>query len=57
MTSAQNRAALVAIVARQNTIRDFLGLNPSPEMVQYAAKELEDLEGAYAAIAAIKTVG
>ena len=57
MTSAQNRAALLAIIARQNTIREFLSHNPSPESVQYATKELEDLEGAYAAIDAIETIG
>ena len=57
MTSAQNRAALLAIIARQRTIREFLSHNPSPESVQYATKELEDLEGAYAAIDAIETVG
>lgn len=56
MTSAQNRAALCAIYARQQSIRELLGLNPSPELVQYATKELEDLEGAYAAISAIETV-
>lgn len=29
MTSAQNRAALLAIIARQHTIREFLSLNVS----------------------------
>lgn len=57
MTSAQNRAALFAIIARQHTIRESLSFNPSPELVQHATKELEDLEGAYAAIAAIETDG
>lgn len=56
MTGAQNRAALLAIFSRQQTIRESLNLNPSPELVQYATKELEDLEGAYAAISAIETV-
>ena len=55
MTSAQNRAALLAIRARQQIIRELLGLNPSPELVQYTTKELEDLEGAYVAISAIET--
>ena len=57
MTSAQNRAALCDIYARQQSIRELLGHNPSPELVQYATKELDDLEGAYAAIVAIETVG
>ena len=55
MTSAQNRAALYAIYARQQSIRELLGLNPSPELVQYMTKELEDLKGAYAAISALET--
>ena len=50
MTSVQNRTALYAIYVRQQSIRELLGLNPSPELVQYATKELEDLEDAYATI-------
>lgn len=57
MTSAQNRAALYAIYVRQQRIRELLSLNPSSELVQYATKELEGLEGAYAAFSAIETVG
>lgn len=57
MTIAQQSAALRAILADQNDMRKFLGSNPSPEWCQFVAKELETLEGAYAAIQAIETVG
>ena len=57
MTSAPQLAALIAIAIRQNTIRESLSGDPSPEWVQRAVKDLEDLAGAYAAINAIETVG
>ena len=55
MTIAQQSAALRAILSEQNTMRILLGSNPSPEWCQFIAKELEVLEGAYAAIDAIET--
>lgn len=55
MTSGQQIAALVAITMRQNAIRESLSGDPSPEWVQRADKDLEDLTGAYAAIDAIET--
>lgn len=55
MTSDQQIAALVAITMRQNAIRESLSGDPSPEWVQRADKDLEDLAGAYAAINAIET--
>ena len=57
MTGAQQMAALRAIIAEQNIMRKLLGTNPSPEWSQRVNKDLEDLEGAYAAISAIETVG
>ena len=57
MTSAQQSAALRAIISEQNTTLSLLGSNPSPEWIQHVNKELEDLKGAYAAISAIETVG
>ena len=56
MTIAQQSAALRAILTEQNTMRKLLGSNPSPEWCQFVAKDLETLEGAYAAIEAIETV-
>ena len=55
MTIAQQSAALRAILAEQNSMRKLLGSNPSPEWCQFIAKDLEALEGAYAAIDAIET--
>lgn len=57
MTGAQQRIALIAIRAKQETIQGILNNNPSPELRKFAAQELEDLKGAYAAIDAIETVG
>ena len=56
MTSAQQRAALRAIISEQNTMLGLLGPNPSPEWIHFVNKNLEDLEGAYTAISAIETV-
>ena len=56
MPIAQQSAALRAILTEQNAARKLLGSNPSPEWCQFIAKELETLEGAYAAIEAIETV-
>lgn len=56
MTSAQQRAALRAIISEQNITRKLLGPNLSPEWIQRVNKDLEDLAGAYAAIDAIETV-
>lgn len=56
MTRDQQLAALLAITMRQNIIRESLSGNPSPEWVQRANKDLEDLAGAYTAINAIETV-
>lgn len=55
MTSAQQRIALIAIRAKQDTIRSILNDSPLPELREFAARELTDLEGAYAAIDAIET--
>ena len=57
MTSAQQVAALRAILTHQNIIRDSLGSNPSPEMNWLASRDLEALDGAFDAIYAIETVG
>ena len=55
MTSAQQRIALIAIRAKQETIQGILNNNLSSELRKFAAQELADLEGAYAAIDAIET--
>ena len=57
MTSAQQAAALIAIRQRQDNIGSCINSNTSPAMMQHITKWLEDLEGAYAAIDAIETVG
>lgn len=56
MTSDQKFAALIAILIRRGVILDSLSgdPNPSPDWSQRAAKDLKDLEGAYAAISAIE---
>lgn len=56
MTSDQKFAALIAILIRKGVIRDSLSGDPNPSTawVQRATKDLEDLEGAYAAINAIE---
>ena len=57
MTIDQKHAALRAITLRQNAILESLNGDPSPELVQRADKDLEDLAGAYAAISALETEG
>ena len=54
MTYDQQLAALTAIIIRQNAIRACLSGDPSPAVIQRATKELDALEGAYAAINAIE---
>lgn len=57
MTSYQQLAALRAILAQQNVIRDSLGPNPSPEWSRHVSRDLEALDGAFEAIYAIETEG
>ena len=57
MTIGQQIAALTAIRVRQNAIRESISKESPPELIQYAEKELKNLEGAYNAINAIEITG